>query len=140
MSVPRWLTRIFHHYAVPYQEHHHLPVFSASHLARAEHVSGHRVAKPVFLAFGKRPVTVVLPASGRLDLERVRAVTGPGELRFASEAEITAWFKGCQPGGVPPLRLRSDQVLLMDRSLAHFGHLVFAAGTCEDAVALRFRD
>src|SRR5262249_30122143 len=64
----------------------------------------------------------------------------PGELRFASEAEITAWFKGCQPGGVPPLRLRSDQVLLMDRSLAHFGHLVFAAGTCEDAVALRFRD
>ena len=58
MSVPRWLERIFSCCGATYQEHQHLPVFSALHLAQAEHVSGHCVAKSVFLAADKRPVTI----------------------------------------------------------------------------------
>jgi twitching motility two-component system response regulator PilG len=125
---------------VSYEEHHHVPVFSASRLAQIEHVSGYRVAKTVFLASRYGPVTVVLPAASRLDLVRVEAVVGPCDLRLATEAEIGAWFKGCQPGTVPPLRLRADQLILMDRSLAHMGQLVFAAGTPEVSIAMRFRD
>src|SRR5439155_6123678 len=56
------------------------------------------------------------------------------------EPEITSWFKGCQPGAVPPLRLRGNERILMDRSLAHLGKMLFAAGTAEDAVVVRFRD
>jgi CheY-like chemotaxis protein len=41
---------------------------------------------------------------------------------------------------VPPLRLRADQCILMDRSVARLGEVVFSAGTSEDAVAMRFRD
>jgi CheY-like chemotaxis protein len=140
MAVPRWLTQLFHHYQVPFEVHHHLPVHSATQLAHAEHVSGHRVAKPIFLAAGTRPLTVVLPASARLDLPRVQAIAGKNPLRFASEDEIAEWFKGCEPGSVPPVRIRSDQLVLMDRSLAHIGDLLFAAGSSEDAVSLRFRD
>jgi len=141
MAVPRWLKVIFQHYGVPYAERHHPPVFSASHLAHAEHVTGYRVAKTVFLtADGEHPVAVVLPACARLNLARVKAVLGCDELRFASEGEIQSWFKGCTPGAVPPLRLRSDESILMDRSLAHLGEIIFPAGTPEDAVALRFRD
>jgi CheY-like chemotaxis protein/prolyl-tRNA editing enzyme YbaK/EbsC (Cys-tRNA(Pro) deacylase) len=139
MSVPRWLSAILTHYRVPYSECHHTPVFSASELAEAEHVTGHRVAKTVFLSARGRPVAVVLPASARLELERVEAVLGE-ELRLATEQEIAHWFKGCRPGCVPPLRLRSDERILMDRSLAHLGNIVFAAGTPEDAISVRFRD
>jgi CheY-like chemotaxis protein/prolyl-tRNA editing enzyme YbaK/EbsC (Cys-tRNA(Pro) deacylase) len=98
------------------------------------------VAKTVFLAGLGRPVGVVLPASARLDLARVQSVLGISDLRLATEAEITAWFKGCQPGAVPPLRLRGDEVILMDRSLGHLGKILFAAGTPQDAIAVRFRD
>jgi CheY-like chemotaxis protein len=140
MSVPQWLTRILKHYQIPFETHQHVPVQSASHLAHAEHISGRWVAKPVFLLAGRRLITVVIPAHARVDLDRVREVIGPSDLRLASEAEITARFKGCPAGAVPPLRLRGDQIMLMDRALAHFHHITFAAGTREDAISLRFRD
>src|SRR5690242_2170669 len=100
MAVPRWLKHILAHYGVAYEERRHLPVFSASHLARTEGVSGFRVAKTVFLAAGGRPVAVVLPSCLRLDLGRVEAVLGGGDLRLATKAEIAGWFKGCPPEAV----------------------------------------
>lgn len=140
MAVPGWLRRVLDHYGVPYEEHHHERTFSAARLAEAEHVSGRRVAKTVFLSAAGRPVAVVLPAHARLDPARVQGVLGKGELHLATEEEITGWFKGCAPGAVPPLRLRSDECVLMDRGLATVGRIYFAAGTHEDAVAMRFRD
>jgi len=139
MSLPRWLQRIFSRHHAPYEEHEHLPVHSANQLAHAEHISGHRVAKPVFLAGGKRPVMVVVPASTRVDVARVNQVLGMKDLRLAGENEIQAWFKGCDPGCVPPVRLRSDQIILMDRALASMGTILFAAGSSEHAVSMPFR-
>src|SRR4051812_35911514 len=127
MAVRSWLRGLLNRYHVPYEAHHHPPAPTASALAQAEHVSGHRVVKTVWLHAAGRPVAVVLPASARLDLTRVRAVLGVEEARFATEEEIGGWFKGCEPGGVPPLRLRSDLHILMDRSLARFGKILFAA-------------
>src|SRR5438045_3653952 len=116
MTVPYWLQRILDHNEVPFEVHTHPPVFSASFLAQTLHVSGHRVAKPVFLTDGKRPVAVVVPANQHVDPQRVAQVLGWSDMRFASETEIAGWFKGCQPGGIPPLRLRGDERILMDRS------------------------
>jgi Ala-tRNA(Pro) deacylase len=140
MTVPNWIHCILDHYHVPHHERHHPPVFSASHLAHAEHITGYRVAKTVFLVSKGHPVAVVLPSCARLNLARVKVVLGSEEVRFASEQEIAQWFKGCAPGTVPPLRLRADEEILMDRSLAHLGEIAFAAGTPEDALVLRFRD
>src|SRR5262249_34757317 len=80
------------------------------------------------------------PSCSRIDLGRVQAVLGCKHLHFASEEQMGGWFKGCPAGAVPPLRLRSDEIILLDRSLAHLGTMVFAAGSHEDAVAVRFRD
>jgi CheY-like chemotaxis protein/prolyl-tRNA editing enzyme YbaK/EbsC (Cys-tRNA(Pro) deacylase) len=139
MSMPCWLKRVLGHYGVAYEVHHHRPVHSASRLAQAEHLTGHRVAKCVFVSAFGRPVTVVLPSSRRLDPESVRAVLG-GEPTFASEDEIQEWFPNCFPGAVPPLRLRPDQSILMDRSLAHLGDIEFPACTPTESVRMRFRD
>lgn len=140
MSAPRWLTSILTYHGIPYQEHHHGPVFSASRLAEAEHVSGHRVAKTVLLADHGRPLGVVLPSCDRLDLARVQDALGNPDLRLATEDQITGWFQRCHPGAVPPLCLRTDERLVMDRSLAHVGHMTFPAGTPEDSVTVRFAD
>jgi CheY-like chemotaxis protein len=140
MAVPVWLQRILKHHGIPYQEHQHAPVYTASHLAQAEHLPGSRVAKTVFLATDKRVVAVVLPANARLDRTRLEMVLGRGKARLATEAEIAGWFRGCLPGAVPPLRLRADELILMDRSLAHLGRILFPAGTPESAISVRFRD
>ncbi len=140
MSVPRWFQRILEYHQVPYQEHVHPPVFSASHLAHVEHVTGRRVAKVVFLNARNHPIMVVLPAVARVELERVKAVLGESELRLATEGEIAGWFKGCEPGSIPPFRLRGDVRILMDRGLAHLGEIVLPAGAPDIAIAVRFRD
>lgn len=140
MSVPRWFQRILEYHRVPYQEHLHPPVYSASQLAHIEHVTGRRVAKVVFLNARNHPIMVVLPAVSRLDLPRVQSVLGESELRLATEAEIAGWFKGCEPGSVPPFRLRSDLRILMDRDLAHLGLIVLPGGAPEIAISVRFRD
>jgi Ala-tRNA(Pro) deacylase len=140
MALPSWLRQILKHHNVPYEEHHHPPVFSASRLAQAEHMTGYRVAKTVFLVADGKPVGVVIPACAQVDPVSVQEVLGRRELRLATEPEIAGWFKGCEPGTVPPVRLRRDECILMDRSLAHLGSILFSAGTAEDAIALRFRD
>lgn len=140
MSVPQWLQRLLMYHRIPYREHVHEPVFSASYLAHAEHVEGRRVAKAVFLNANNHPVMMVLPAVARLDLERVRAVLGEPEPRLATEAEIAGWFKGCEPGCVPPFRLRSDLRILMDRGLAHLGDIILSGGAPEVSISIRFRD
>jgi Ala-tRNA(Pro) deacylase len=140
MSLPQWLAQFLDRHGVAYETLHHPPVFGALRLAEAEHVSGHRVVKTVFLADRGHPVAVVLPAAARLNLERVQAVVGSDQVRLATEDEIAGWFKGCPLGAIPPLRLRSDERILMDRALARLGPIVFAAGTTEDAVAMSFRD
>jgi CheY-like chemotaxis protein/prolyl-tRNA editing enzyme YbaK/EbsC (Cys-tRNA(Pro) deacylase) len=140
MAVPLWFKRILNHFEVSYQENPHPPAFTASHLAQTLHVTGHRVAKTVFFVLGSRPVAVVVPANSQVDPAKVAEVLGNGPVPFASEEQMARWFRGCQPGAVPPLRLRGDEVILMDRSLAHFGSLVLPAGTLDVAVTVRFRD
>jgi CheY-like chemotaxis protein/prolyl-tRNA editing enzyme YbaK/EbsC (Cys-tRNA(Pro) deacylase) len=140
MSIPRWLQCLLDYHQVPYQEHTHAPVFSASHLAHIEHVTGRRVAKVVFLNDRNHPIMVVLPAVARLDLARVEAVLGEPGLRLATESEITTWFKGCEPGCVPPFRLASDLRILMDRGLAHLGQIILPGGAPDVSIAVRFRD
>src|SRR4051812_34849474 len=126
MALPSWFQSLCRRHGVPYEELQHLPVFSTSHLARAQGVSGYQVAKPVFLSAGGRPGTVVLPAPRRLALGGVEAVLG-GPLRLASADEIAGWFPVGPPAALPPLRLRADQTVLMDRSLARRGRIVFPA-------------
>lgn len=140
MSIPHGLQRLLAYHGVPYREHIHPPVFSASHLAHAEHVQGRRVAKVVVLNARNHPVMVVLPAVARMDVERVRAVVGEPDLRLATEAEIAGWFKGCQPGCVPPFHLRSDLRIFLDRSLAQLGDIVLPGGAPDVSIRVRFRD
>ncbi len=140
MSVPHWLRRLLAYHGVSYREHTHAPVFSASHLAHVEHVTGRRVAKVVFLNARNHPVMLVLPAVARLDIECVRSVLGDPKLRLATEAEIVGWFKGCEPGCVPPFRLRSDLRILLDRGLAHLGEIILPGGAPDVSIEVRFRD
>jgi CheY-like chemotaxis protein/prolyl-tRNA editing enzyme YbaK/EbsC (Cys-tRNA(Pro) deacylase) len=140
MSVPRWFQHLLEYHNVPYHEHFHPPVYSASHLAHVEHTTGRRVAKVVFLNARNHPVMVVLPAVARLEVERVQSVLGEPQLRLATEAEIAGWFKGCEPGCVPPFRLRSDVRILLDRELAHLGEIVLPGGAPEVSISVRFRD
>jgi Ala-tRNA(Pro) deacylase len=123
-----------------YQELHHADMYTAQQLAEAEHFSGHHVAKVVVVMVDGQPVELVLPASRRVALERVRRVLGAADVRLASEQEMEKYFVDVELGAIPPLRHWKSVPVLMDRSLHAEGDIVFQAGTHQDAVRLNFQD
>src|SRR5262245_6553387 len=127
MTVPNWFRRILTHLEIPFEECPLPPTLSAS--APDRQTSGPPTARTWLLSVHGRPRTVVVPASAWLDVERVRSVLGSRDIHLAQPEEIAAWFKGAAPEAVPPLKLRADQWVMMDRSLATAGKIIMAAGT-----------
>jgi Ala-tRNA(Pro) deacylase len=125
---------------IPFEELHHPQAYTAQEVARREHVSGHRVAKVVVVVADGRPVELILPASRRVNLGRVRSVLGAREARLATEEEMAACFRDCEVGAIPALRHWQDVAVLMDQALNVEGDIVFQAGTHQDAVRLNLRD
>jgi Ala-tRNA(Pro) deacylase len=125
---------------VSFEELQHSDAFTAQELAQHEHFSGHRVAKVVVAMADDRPVELILPASRRVDLERVRHILQANKVRLATEAEMEGAFPDTELGAIPALPHWPNIPVIMDKSLEVKGDILFQAGTHHDAVRLRFAD
>jgi Ala-tRNA(Pro) deacylase len=115
-------------------------VYTAQEVAQREHFSGHRLAKVVVVMADDRPVELILPASRQVNLDLVATVLHAHKVRLATEEEMQKFFTDCEVGAIPPLRHWKDVDVLMDRTLAPEGDILFQAGTHADAVRLNFAD
>ena len=140
MPAALWVRTELTAHGVPFEQLRHPAAYTAQQLARTEHVSGHRVAKVVAALADGRPVELILPASRRVDLEKLREALGAEEVRLASEEEMAEVFTGCETGAIPALRHWEGVPVLMDRDMPVDGDVVFPAATHTDAVRLPFRD
>jgi Ala-tRNA(Pro) deacylase len=140
MATITWIKSMLDRRGIAYEERHHRAAFSAQEVAQSEHISGHRVAKVVVALADGRPVELILPASRRVALDRLKELLVAEEVRLASEAEMGRIFGDCETGAIPPLRHWKDVAVLMDASMPDAGDLVFQAGTHEDAIRLNVRD
>jgi len=140
MATVSWIKSMLEKRGVQYEELRHPVAFTAQEVAQSEHVSGHCLAKVVVVMADERPVELILPASRRILLGRVRTLVEADEVRLASEAETNRIFTDCETGAIPPLRHWRDVAVLMDASLSNARELVFQAGTHEDAIRLKFQD
>jgi Ala-tRNA(Pro) deacylase len=87
--------------------------------AEAAHVPGHRLAKPVLIEDEDGYAVAVIPATHRLLFGALREQFGH-RFNLATERDIVALFKECEPGAMPPfgqaygLRVLVDDALLDD--------------------------
>jgi Ala-tRNA(Pro) deacylase len=140
MATATWVKNVLATRGVAYEELHHRVAFTAQEVAQSEHISGHILAKVVVVIADGRPAELILPASRRVVLERVRRLLSADSIRLASEAEMDEIFTDCETGAIPPLRHWKDVSVLMDASMSNAQKLVFQAGTHEDAISLNFQD
>lgn len=138
MATPMWIRKMLG--GIPFQEMHHTEAYTAQDVAHAEHFSGHRVAKVVVAMADDRPLELVIPASRKVQLDRLSQAIGAKNVRLASEPEIEKFFTDCEVGAIPPLRHWKDVDVLMDPSMKVDGDIIFQAGTHEEAVRLNFKD
>ncbi|RDI74236.1 hypothetical protein Gocc_1812 [Gaiella occulta] len=97
----------------------------------------HEVAKTLVVATPEGNARVVLPASERLDMHKLRDVVGGGkETRLLAEEDLVRAYPEFELGAVPPVGGPRERVIL-DRRLATRDTLVIEAGAHDRSVRLR---
>ena len=139
MTSTSWIKDMLEKRGVAFESLHHRVAFTSQEVAQSEHISGDNLAKVVVVIADGRPVELILPASRRVVLDRLRKLFGVNAIRLASEAELERIFTDCETGAIPPFRHWKEVAVLMDASMSNAQDLVFQAGTHEDAIRLKFQ-
>ncbi len=141
MAILETLQRYLDEHRVAYEILTHPPAYTAQEVAAAQHVRGRDLAKVVIVEAGDRPVMVVLPATRRLDLLKLRPLLASNvQLRLAHENEFEHLFGPCEPGAMPPFGNLYGLPVYVDRSLTAEETIVFQAGTHTETVRMRAAD
>jgi len=86
-------------------------------------------------------VRVVVPATARLDLLKVRPLIGCGPaVRLASEAELAEAYPMFELGAVPPFGGPSSDAVIVDRRLALLDTVILEAGTHDESIRIPVPD
>jgi Ala-tRNA(Pro) deacylase len=112
--------------------HHHTSTTLAA--ARSAHVDPRSLAKAVVLKDQIGPLLAVVPASERLDVERLQAALRRPQLDFLPEDQLDALFYDCDKGAIPPLGPDYRVPTVVDLRLRNVDDVYFEAGDHEDLV------
>ena len=131
------LTTVLDAAAVSYELIPHDRTERAAEEAAALGVPPESVAKTLVVTVPDGYVRAVLPASDRLDLQKVRELVGAGkkQVHLASEDELARDFPEFELGAVPPVGGRKDAVLV-DQRIPELEEIVFEAGKHDESVRM----
>ena len=137
--IPPSISNYLAQRGVPFRAAHHPPGVTAQEIAAQAHISGKRFAKTVVLKRGGEPILAVLPASERIDLQRLGDLLG-GRVTLAAEDEQDRLFPGCERGAMPPLGALYRLPVVVDADLATEESIAFNGGTHADVIEMSWND
>lgn len=109
---------------------------SAIDEARALHASADRVGKTLVVHTPKGMVRVVIAASARLSLAKLRSAIDCDEIRLATESELGTAYPGFELGAVPPFGGPKGDRTVIDRQIAELDSVIVEAGSHSESVRL----
>ena len=118
----------------------HSTAFTAPEIAASAHIPGKEIAKTVMVNVDDKMVMAVLPATAKVDLLRLREVTGGTTIELATEDEFKTRFPECSTGAMPPFGNLYGFELYVDRSLAEDEKIAFNAGSHDELIQLSYAD
>lgn len=125
---------------VPYLLSHHPTAYTAQDLAMVEHVPGRKVIKPVVVRADGQFVMCALPACHKVDLEELKNQLQASQVELADEAKLRELFPDCELGAEPPIGRLYGMTTLMDEALTRDDHVMFQAGSHNNAVTMSLLD
>lgn len=109
--------------------------------AEALEISLDDVAKTIVLVGKNGRARVVVPASERVDLRKVRDALGEERgVRLASEAELAAEYPMFEVGAVPPFGGPTGDRVLVDTRIAARETVAFEAGSHDESLRMKTAD
>jgi Ala-tRNA(Pro) deacylase len=139
MSVSKKLMGFLNGRHIRYDTVKHPIAYTAQEIAASLHVSGSLLAKTVIVRLNGRMAMVVLPASYRIDFNRMKEEFG-ADIELASESEFNRRFPDCEPGAMPPFGNLYEMPVFVAESLAGKKEIVFNAGSHKDAIRMNYED
>lgn len=140
MSIANRVKQLLDENGVEYEHITHEPVYTTQEVAQRTHTPGREVAKVVILTDGEEHVMAVLPATRKIDLDRLRHAAGNEGLRLASEAEFDNLFPNVETGAMAPFGNLYGMSVFVDQSLREDEEITFNAGTHQDAIRMAYSD
>ena len=125
---------------IPHEVLHHAKDYTALETAYDTGTPGPEFAKAVVLNADGVHVMAVVPASHRVDLDRMRRAIGAREVTLVDEERLSRLFPDCEVGAEPPFGRLWGLPVFASFDLAAERDITFNAGTHRDAIRMRFED
>jgi Ala-tRNA(Pro) deacylase len=125
---------------VKYSTIKHSPAYTAQEIAAVTHIPGEELAKSIIVKLDGKMVMAVLPASHRINFNRLKQVTRANTVELASEREFEDLFPDCQLGAMPPFGNLYDMDVLVDKSLVDDEEIAFNACNHHELIRMTFKD
>ena len=117
----------------------HSQAFTAQQVAASAHIPGIEMAKTVIVMVNGKMAMAVVPASFRVDFDRLQDLIGQN-VTLASETEFKDAFPECEVGAMPPFGNLYDMETYVASSLAEDEEIAFNAGSHTEVIRLSFKD
>ena len=118
----------------------HSQSFTAQEIAASAHIPGREMAKTVMIKVDGKMTMAVLPASARVDFERLKESVGARSVELAPEREFREMFPGCEPGAMPPFGNLYGMDVYASPQLGEDREIAFNAGSYTELIRLTYAD
>jgi Ala-tRNA(Pro) deacylase len=127
MAIAITLKEYLENRGVDYEVIQHRRTDSTLMSSEAAHVPGDQVAKSVLLGDDESYLLAVIPATHRLELNRLSHMTHR-KLEMIEEDELVDAFADCEPGAVPPTGMAYGIHTIVDPCLISQPDIYFESG------------
>jgi len=140
MAYSNALTEALDRAGTAYEILDHKPTDRAADEAAALGLRPNEVAKTIVVTAGEGNLRVLLPASERIDMHKLRDLLESGkELHLLSEEALRRDYPEFELGAVPPVGGHEDAVVV-DSKVAELDRVVFEAGSHDRSVRVSAAD
>lgn len=118
----------------------HSLAYTAQETAASAHVSGKELAKTVMVDIDGAMAMAVVPASHKVDLDRLKQAAGAESADLACEEDFKSRFPDCEVGAMPPFGNLYDMDVYVAEPLTQDEEIAFNAGTHRELIQLAYAD
>jgi len=125
---------------IDYTVFQHEEAFTAQELAAVSHIPGREMIKVVIVRSDEKYFMAVLPASYRIDMEKLKKVLNVASLRLSTEEEFGRLFPDCEIGAMPPFGNLYNIDTYVDKVVSEEEVIVFLAGNHKESIKMKYKD
>jgi Ala-tRNA(Pro) deacylase len=118
----------------------HSKAYTAREVAESAHLVAKKLAKTVMVNIDGEMAMVVVPASNRVDVERLKEAVGASDVELTPEWQFKGKFPDCEVGAMPPFGNLYEMKVFVSQTLREDEEIAFNAGSHTELFQVAYQD